>query len=162
MAPTSLATALAALSLATVIAPGCTSSSTVVDEAEAPAPSAAAETSAPAPSGTPAAETAKPVESAVPAASATPAAGGKKAGGAACDAAAECDSGICEGEGCGAGQGKCADKERKCTMDLRAYCGCDGKTFNGGGNCPKARFSKRGACDGDPGPGPRIPAPKKP
>ena len=61
-----------------------------------------------------------------------------------------------EAEGCGPGQGKCAPKERQCTLDLRPYCGCDGKTFQSGGTCPRARYSKKGACDGDPAGAPKT------
>lgn len=68
------------------------------------------------------------------------------AAGAACDSAGDCESGICEGEGCGPGQGVCASRERACTRDLRSYCGCDGVTFQGSGSCPGRRFSHRGEC----------------
>jgi hypothetical protein len=67
--------------------------------------------------------------------------------GGACDQAIECASGICEGQGCGAGQkGVCMSRNRRCTRDLRTYCGCDGKTFRGSGSCPGRRFESRGAC----------------
>ena len=70
----------------------------------------------------------------------------KAADGAACSVAADCMSGTCEGLGCGDKNGKCAPQRRACTRDLRAYCGCDGKTFHGSGSCPGERFSKRGEC----------------
>lgn len=66
--------------------------------------------------------------------------------GASCDSAADCESGICEGEGCGPGQGVCASRERACTRDLRPYCGCDGVTFQSSGSCPGKRFAHRGEC----------------
>jgi hypothetical protein len=67
--------------------------------------------------------------------------------GSTCTSGQDCASGICEGEGCGVDQpGKCMAKDRNCTMDLRQYCGCDGKTHQGSGSCPSLRFSKRGAC----------------
>jgi hypothetical protein len=67
--------------------------------------------------------------------------------GSKCLAAAECSSGICEGQGCGDDEpGTCVAKSRQCTMDLRQYCGCDGKTHQGSGSCPSLRFSKRGKC----------------
>jgi hypothetical protein len=66
--------------------------------------------------------------------------------GSKCTSASQCASGICEGEGCGDDQpGTCMSKQRQCTMDLRQYCGCDGKTHEGSGSCPSLRFSKRGA-----------------
>ena len=77
-------------------------------------------------------------------ASATPSTPGPA--GSSCDAAADCASGVCEGQGCGSGQGVCAAKTRRCTRDRRPYCGCDGKTFYGSGNCPGQRFSARGPC----------------
>jgi len=67
--------------------------------------------------------------------------------GSKCTNGTQCQSGICEGEGCGDDQpGTCMAKDRQCTMDLRQYCGCDGKTFQGSGSCPGGRFSKRGKC----------------
>ena len=66
--------------------------------------------------------------------------------GASCSAASECQSGVCEGEGCGVGQGVCAAQGRMCTRDLRPYCGCDGKTFRSSGSCPGKRFQYRGEC----------------
>ena len=45
-----------------------------------------------------------------------------------------------------AGGGKCAPKNRACTKDLRAYCGCDGQTFKASGSCPGQRYSAKGAC----------------
>ena len=72
----------------------------------------------------------------------------KKAVGESCDAADECEAGICEGQGCGPGQGVCAANDRRCTRDMHAYCGCDGKTFRASGTCPGQRFSARKACPG--------------
>jgi len=66
--------------------------------------------------------------------------------GAACDSAADCETGICEGEGCAPGRGRCAAKNRSCTRDRRPYCGCDGNTFYSSGSCPGRRFASRGAC----------------
>ncbi len=60
---------------------------------------------------------------------------------------------VCEGEGCEPGAGTCAPKSRMCTRDLQPYCGCDGVTFRNSGSCPGARFSARGPCEGDAGPG---------
>src|SRR5215510_11252496 len=73
-------------------------------------------------------------------------AGAAGAVGASCSTATDCASGVCEGEGCGAGQGVCAAEKRTCTMDLRPYCGCDGVTFDASSTCPQRRFSQRGAC----------------
>lgn len=155
------ATLLAAASLSLWLAPGCSGSSTVVDEAEGP-PASAEVIPVAAPSVAPADGSAKAPDSAAPTSSAEPAGGAKKDAGAACDTAEDCASGTCEGEGCGAMRGQCAAADRRCTMDLRKYCGCDGKTFNGSGSCPRRRFAKKGPCDGDPGPGPNFPAPKAP
>jgi hypothetical protein len=66
--------------------------------------------------------------------------------GAACDSAADCATGVCEGEGCAPGRGRCAAKNRSCTRDRRAYCGCDGNTFYSSGSCPGRRFASRGVC----------------
>ncbi len=67
--------------------------------------------------------------------------------GAACQEHADCASGMCEGEGCGeANPGVCAPEQRACTRDLRQYCGCDGQTFQAGGNCPRQRFEYKGPC----------------
>jgi len=80
--------------------------------------------------------------------SAPPAGGGNPlaAVGAACDTAADCETGVCEGEGCAPGRGRCAAKNRSCTRDRRAYCGCDGNTFYSSGSCPGRRFASRGIC----------------
>ena len=75
----------------------------------------------------------------------TPAPGAKKAAGAPCAFGHECESGACDGKGCDA-LGKCAPKGRMCTTDLRMYCGCDNKTFQGSGSCPKHRYRHRGPC----------------
>lgn len=73
------------------------------------------------------------------------------ADGAACSVDTECASGVCEGQGCESGQGRCASRERACTMDIRAYCGCDGVTFESSGSCPGARYEFSGRCeDGRP------------
>lgn len=69
------------------------------------------------------------------------------ADGAACSVDTECASGACEGQGCEAGQGRCASKDRACTMDLRAYCGCDGVTFESSGSCPGSRYEFAGRCE---------------
>lgn len=77
----------------------------------------------------------------------TPQNTGNKPEGTACLLGTECSSGVCEGEGCGdRSPGKCAPANRACTRDLRAYCGCDGKTFRGSGSCPMQRFAYRGEC----------------
>jgi len=71
----------------------------------------------------------------------------KRKDGEPCATASQCLSGICEGQGCGAEEsGTCAPAKRACTRDLRAYCGCDGKTFRTSGSCPGQRFQYRGAC----------------
>lgn len=69
--------------------------------------------------------------------------------GTPCTSAADCASGVCEGEGCGSNEGRCAPEDRMCTRDLQAYCGCDGETFRASGSCPGRRFEHRGACEGD-------------
>jgi hypothetical protein len=139
---------------------GCTASS-VTNEAEQPEPAPADTPPAPAdiaggdaPATTDAAPA--PTMAAVDEAPAAPsgsdlAAKGSRPDGASCDKPDECSSGVCEGEGCGPGQGVCAPKERMCTRDLRPYCGCDGKTFQSSGSCPGGRYSKKAACDGDAG-----------
>lgn len=71
------------------------------------------------------------------------------ADGGLCERGVECQSGICEGEGCNVNRkGTCMSRNRSCTRDLRAYCGCDGKTFRASGSCPGRRFSSRQACGG--------------
>lgn len=74
--------------------------------------------------------------------------------GDACSAHADCQSGICEGQGCGPSEGRCVPKQRMCTRDLVAYCGCDGKTFRQSGSCPGARYQNKGPCPGDSAFGP--------
>jgi hypothetical protein len=70
-----------------------------------------------------------------------------KPDGAACLGNDECTSGSCEGQGCGDdAPGTCVPKARRCTRDLRPYCGCDGKTFRTSGTCPGQRYSKKGEC----------------
>ncbi|MBK9031737.1 MAG: hypothetical protein IPL61_10500 [Myxococcales bacterium] len=66
--------------------------------------------------------------------------------GAACDLHGDCASGVCEGQGCGPGQGVCAAADRMCTMDAASYCGCDGQTFTASGSCPGQRYADRGEC----------------
>lgn len=66
--------------------------------------------------------------------------------GASCTTAGDCASGVCEGEGCGDGQGVCAPAQRGCTKDLRPYCGCDGVTFRASGTCPGQRYAHTGEC----------------
>lgn len=79
-----------------------------------------------------------------------PAGGGTGKGtrdGGACERGDQCASGICEGQGCGAdSKGVCMSQNRRCTRDLRAYCGCDGQTFRASGSCPGRRYSARTAC----------------
>ncbi len=72
--------------------------------------------------------------------------GSSRADGASCSEATQCASGICEGEGCGAEQGRCAAKVSPCTRDLVTYCGCDGRTFQASGSCAGKRYARRGAC----------------
>lgn len=67
--------------------------------------------------------------------------------GAACDQGDDCESGVCEGEGCESGTGTCMPRTRRCTRDLRAYCGCDGETFRASGSCPGRRYAQRGPCE---------------
>lgn len=74
--------------------------------------------------------------------------------GASCEVDEDCQSGTCEGVGCGAFEGKCAEEDRACTDDLRPYCGCDGVMFYSSGTCPGARYSEEMNCpskapDGD-------------
>ena len=84
--------------------------------------------------------------SSVGAGSASEAPGPGQPDGAACIVAADCTSGVCEGQGWGDGAGRCVSRMRACTMDIQAYCGCDGATFSASGSCPGARFASRGAC----------------
>lgn len=74
----------------------------------------------------------------------------------ACNTKADCPTGhVCEGQGCGDLEGRCAPPDRMCTRDLRTYCSCDGETFRGSGSCPGRRYSREGPCDGtapDPAP----------
>jgi len=69
-----------------------------------------------------------------------------RADGAACSEANQCANGICESEGCGEEQDRCAAKAAPCTRDLVTYCGCDGKTFQASGSCARKRYAHRGAC----------------
>lgn len=67
-----------------------------------------------------------------------------------CDTNDDCPSGVCEGEGCGAGQGTCRPTSNfGCTDDLVTYCTCDGMTIGSSGSCPGVRYEYRGQC-GDP------------
>jgi hypothetical protein len=74
----------------------------------------------------------------------------KTAEGGGCTVGADCESGVCEGQGCGEGEGKCVAKSRACTRDLRPYCGCDGKTFRSSGSCPGNTYSRPGECSNKP------------
>lgn len=69
------------------------------------------------------------------------------ADGASCTLDADCASSVCEGLGCGEGEGRCAAQAARCTRDLRPYCGCDGVTFRASGSCPGARYQFEGDCD---------------
>ena len=69
----------------------------------------------------------------------------------ACTTGADCASGICEGQGCGDGNGVCADALRACTQDFVEYCGCDGQTFGGSGSCPGKRYQHMGPCESEDG-----------
>lgn len=66
--------------------------------------------------------------------------------GGACAAASDCSSGVCEGKGCDGNGPVCVAQKRMCTKDLRAYCGCDGRTFRTSGSCPGRPYAERGAC----------------
>lgn len=37
-------------------------------------------------------------------------------------------------------------QHRPCTMDLRAYCSCEGETIHGSGSCPPAPYKHAGEC----------------
>ncbi len=63
-----------------------------------------------------------------------------------CHSNAECKSGVCEGAGCDDGAAYCVSQQRACTADVRTYCGCDGKNFQGSGSCPGRIYDHRGAC----------------
>jgi hypothetical protein len=78
---------------------------------------------------------------------ASPAPTPTKADGESCLSADECASGTCEGLGCDdAHPGTCQPTNRKCTYDLQPYCGCDGVSFDAGGNCPSRRYAAAGKC----------------
>jgi hypothetical protein len=66
--------------------------------------------------------------------------------GGACASAGDCASGVCEGKGCDGTGPVCVAKARMCTKDLRAYCGCDGRTFRTSGSCAGRPYAARGAC----------------
>jgi hypothetical protein len=157
--------AAAALSIATVLGcdppptqippgPGAAPSRPIEDRPMEPPPAAPIELSdsldagaGPSEGGPAGGEEAGPVASA---GGETPAAGGTGTGmrdGGACESGDQCASGICEGQGCGADRkGVCMSQNRRCTRDLRAYCGCDGQTFRASGSCPGRRYSARAAC----------------
>jgi hypothetical protein len=63
-----------------------------------------------------------------------------------CQSNAECKSGVCEGAGCEDASGTCVPRDRACTADVRTYCGCDGKNFQGSGSCPGRIYDYRGPC----------------
>ena len=65
---------------------------------------------------------------------------------AGCSTDSECPGGICEGQGCAPGEGRCVSNRRACTRDLVSYCGCDGVTFRASGTCPGRRYASRGPC----------------
>jgi len=67
-----------------------------------------------------------------------------RADGAPCDRHTDC-AGICEGPGCGPGEGRCAT-DRVCSDDVVLFCGCEGVTFVGSSTCPGARFEHAGPC----------------
>jgi hypothetical protein len=76
--------------------------------------------------------------------------GGARKVGAFCLKATDCASKICEGKGCTDDlPGRCADKSRACTADVRQFCTCDGRTTTGSSSCPGVRFSKMATCDED-------------
>ena len=75
-----------------------------------------------------------------------------RANGEHCMSNSQCESAICEGFGCDDEQpGTCMALDRMCSYDIVQYCGCNGKTFDGSGNCPGHRYASRGRCPGDPG-----------
>lgn len=107
------------------------------------------------PGGDPGGPPAPPPPPSPPPSSSPPDAGGLRADGEACDQSSDCAGGICEGLGCGEGEGVCASSARGCTRDYVTYCGCDGATFHGSGSCPGRRYAYRGECaepraDGQP------------
>lgn len=68
--------------------------------------------------------------------------------GPVCDTNADCPAdALCEGVGCGPGEGRCVPKDRICTRDLVPYCGCDGREFGSSGTCAGDRYAYRGPCD---------------
>jgi hypothetical protein len=74
--------------------------------------------------------------------------------GASCNVHEDCESGTCEGVGCGAFEGKCAEADRACEDDLRNFCDCDGNMFWGRSGCPGDRYTEDLECpykaaDGD-------------
>jgi hypothetical protein len=76
--------------------------------------------------------------------------GANRPAGAVCLKAGDCASKICEGQGCDdSTPGRCADKKRACTADVRQFCTCDGRTTTGSSSCPGVRYSKQSTCDED-------------
>jgi hypothetical protein len=57
--------------------------------------------------------------------------------GANCSTASECQSDVCEGEGCGEAQGKCADENKACTTDARAFAGVMAKRLRAAAAVPE-------------------------
>ena len=70
---------------------------------------------------------------------------GNPAGGKICKGDSECGAGQTCDFGPGCGPGVCA-APHPCTRDLVPYCGCDGQTFRGSGNCPSRPFARKGGC----------------
>ncbi|MBI4700160.1 MAG: hypothetical protein HY744_03160 [Deltaproteobacteria bacterium] len=68
----------------------------------------------------------------------------ERGAGEPCHATAECASGYCAG---GCEDARCAPPPQLCTRDLRAYCGCDGRTFHASGSCPGRPYARRGPCE---------------
>lgn len=69
--------------------------------------------------------------------------------GGSCRRGSDCQSGVCEGLGCD-GEAQCAPRMRPCTMDLRAYCGCDGQSFQSSGSCAGQPYRAKGWCEDSP------------
>ncbi len=109
------------------------------------APVATADASAPS-----AAPTASTTATATATATASSASGGPDASAPAaaktCTTGADCGKGqICAGEE-GCDKTWTCKPSPPCTRDLRTYCGCDGKTFQGSGSCPGQKYKKKSAC----------------
>ncbi len=73
--------------------------------------------------------------------------GSSAAEGRGCTSSADCrEDEMCTGpEGCDVAW--TCQPVRPCTRDLRTYCGCDGRTFEGSGSCPPRPFARRGPCE---------------